>query len=174
MVWRVGKLGFLTPCPIFCQSIVGLSLTLICKHSPYGLVCVLLFSKTDNSTKSSEEPFSLTSVTQPINEKKVYPSKHLKNLLSLLLPHSMTIPWKQLPHQNLSISPTQKCKRNSFKTKSLPPFFFLLPSSFNSLFIFPLLFQGNCMGFWSDSYPHPYLSKVWVLSHLFNSTLSKS
>ena len=105
-------------------------------------------SESLNSSTSDISPSESTNVDSSLTDiVNIENIEHLKNLLSLLLPHSMTIPWKQLLHQNLSISPTQKCKRNSFKTKSLPPFFFLLPSPFNSLFIFPLLFQGNCMGF---------------------------
>ena len=91
-----------------------------------------------------------------------------------IFPYCCHIQWHSLgnscPTQiSLSISPTQKCERNSFKTKSLPPFFVLLPSPLTPSSIFPLLFLGNCIGFWSDSYPHPYLSKICLFSHIFST-----
>lgn len=135
----------------------------------------MLFSKTDTPLRVVKNPLVLLlSHNLSMGGRCIHLS-----ILKIFFPYCCHFQWHSLgnscPTQiSLSVSPTQKCKRNSFKTKSLPPFFFLLPSPFNSLFYFssslPRKLHWFLIWFISSSLPFQDLSP---LSHLFNSTLSK-
>ena len=130
---------------------------------------MVLFSKTDTPLRVVKNPLVLLlSHNLSMGGRCIHPS-----ILKIFFPYCCHFQWHSLGNScptQISLSHQLKSAKETvlkpspchlFSSYSHP---LLTPSS-----IFLLLFQGNCIGFWSDLYPHPYLSKICLLSHIFST-----